>query len=197
LEINWVQRCPLQRLMVAIRPINTMEEKNEDIETSENNEELEESTEEVEETNDELETEEESDSPTLEDFNEAKAKLKELEEKNKQLYARLKKGEQKPLQTNNKTEITEEQLLKAARMANTLDDDDLEVLKTITGNSVADKMDNPLFKAYNELKEKKKRSEASALKPSSPGNYSSDKKNPNNPNLSDEEHRKLVEKLMS
>jgi len=184
--------------MLTIRALNMEDQKsNENNDSLNVEEELEETQEETQEEETNEVEEEESDSPTLEDFNEAKAKLKELEEKNKQLYARLKKGEQKPLQTNNKTEITEEQLLKVARMANSLDDDDLEVLKTITGNSIADKMDNPLFKAYKELKEKKKRSEASALKPSSPGNYTSDKKNPNNPSLSDEEHRKLVEKLMS
>jgi hypothetical protein len=176
---------------------------NEDIETSENNEELEETQDESqeEESNESEESYEDTDDdsdeklPSLEDYNEAKAKLKEFEEKNKQLYARLKKGEQKPLQTKNKEGMTEEQLIKVAKIASSLDDDDLEVLGTITGNSIADKMTNPLFKAYKEQKERKKRSEASALKPSSPNIFTS-KKDPNNPELSEDDHKKMVEQMM-
>ncbi len=174
---------------------------NEDIETSENNEELEETQDESqeEESNESEESQEETDddsdeeSPSLEDYNKVQAELKEFKEKNKQLFARLKKTEQKPLQK--KEGITEEQLIRVAKVASSLDDDDLEVLGTITGNSIADKMDNPLFKAYKEQKEKKKRSEASALKPSSPNTFSG-KKDPNNPNLTEDEHKELVEKMM-
>lgn len=152
--------------------------------------------EELEETQEEESNEEVSDdTPTLEDFNEAKAKLKELEEKNKQLYARLKKTEQLPKKDNKETEISEEQLLRVAKLATSLDDEDLEVLKTIVGNSIAEKVDNPLFKAYKAQKDKKKRSEASALRPSTPGMFTG-KKNPNDPNLSKEEHKKLVEQLL-
>jgi hypothetical protein len=167
-----------------------MEElKNEDIETSENNEEIEES---LDENLDE--TLEETDGPSLEDYNEAQAKLKELEEKNKQLYARLKKTEQP--NKNNKTEsLNEEQLIKLSRVASTLDDDDLEVLKTINGSSLSEKMENPLFKAYKEQKTREERSKASALKPSSAGRFKGEKSF-NDPNLSQEEHRKMVEGLM-
>lgn len=171
---------------------NEKEETLNEDETS-TNEELE-TQDEEEESNEEEETEESDDSPTMEDFEKAQAKLKELEEKNKQLYARLKKSEVKPNKPKD-TEITEEQLLKVAKLASSLDDEDLDVLKTVVGNSIAEKVDNPLFKAYKAQKDKKKRSEASALRPSAPGNFTG-KKNPNDPNLSKEEHRKLVEQLL-
>lgn len=177
-----------------------MEEKKEET-LNENNdslnveEQLEETTD-VEETNDEDIEDLSEDIPTLEDFNEAKAKLKELEEKNKQLYARLKKTEQLPKKEIKETEISEEQLVRVAKLASSLDDEDFDVLKTIVGNSIAEKVENPLFKAYKAQKEKKKRSEASALKPSSPGIFTG-KKDPNDPSLSKDEHRKLVEKLLA
>ncbi len=169
-----------------------VEEELEETQDESQEEESNESEESYEDTDDD--SDEES-TPSLEDFNKAQAKLKELEEKNKQLYARLKKGEQKPLQTKNKEGMTEEQLIKVAKIASSLDDDDLEVLGTITGNSIADKMTNPLFKAYKEQKERKKRSEASALKPSSPNTFTS-KKDPNNPELSEDDHKKMVEQMM-
>jgi hypothetical protein len=167
------------------------EELNEDI-ASENNEEL------IEETQDEVqeETQEESqdDSPTLEDYEQAQAKLKELEEKNKQLYARIKKQEAKPLKTKEETLDLDENLIKMTRLASTLDDDDLEVLKTLNG-SLNEKLENPAFKVYKEMKDKKKKAQQASLGTSTSGQYKSSN-SPNKPGLSPEEHRKMVEKMM-
>jgi hypothetical protein len=176
-----------------------MEEKNEDIETSENNEEetsedtQEETSEDTQEETSE-DTQDGDETPTLEDFEKAQAKLKELEEKNKQLYARVKKQEAKPLKTKEETLELDENLIRVARLASTLDDDDLEVLKTLNG-SINEKLENPAFKAYKEAKDKKVRSQKASLGTSTSGQYSS-KDNPNKPGLSPEEHRKIVEKMM-
>jgi hypothetical protein len=147
---------------------------------------------EVEETEDD---EDNSNIPSLEDYEALKKKAETLEAQ-KEHWRKKASIEAKPLQTNKTDGISEEQLLKMAKIASSIDNEDLEVLKTIVGDSIADKVDNPLFKAYKEAKEKKKRSEASSLKPSTPS-FVYDKKNPNSPELSAEEHRKLVEKMMS
>ncbi len=170
-------------------------------ETTETNDELETQDESQEESNEELEeeTEEESNDESEEESDDAAdSELERLRKENKTLTIqkdKWRKKAEKPLQTKNKEGMTEEQLIKVSKMASSLDDDDLEVLATITGESIADKVDNPLFKAYKAQKEKKKRSEASALKPSSPNTFSS-KKDPNNPELSEDDHRKMVEKMM-
>lgn len=159
-----------------------MEKEFEDIETSENND---------------VETEEQTEETTEgEETPDVEAKLKELEENNKKLYARLKKAEAEAKKP--KQETDEEKLLRLAKLSTSLDDDDLEVLKTLAGASLEDKVKNPLFLAYKEQKDKKAKAEAAALKPSTAGRiYSGDKDDPNEPGISQEEHRKRVEKMMS
>jgi len=171
-----------------------MEEvKNEDIETSENNEELEEELDEgLDEGTEEEPEEEESED---DDNSDLQAKIEELEEKNKQLYARLKKTDKpnKPKKTS--SNLDEEQLIRISKVASQLDDDDLEVLKTINGSSISDKLENPLFKAYKAEKQRKEKSKASSLKPSSPGRFKGEK-DPNQAGITAEEHRAMVEKMM-
>jgi len=82
-------------------------------------------------------------------------------------------------------------LIRTARLASQLDDDDLEVLKTLTG-SLAEKINNPLFKAYKENKVKKQKSESASLKPSN--GISAPKVKPD---MTPEEHKAWVKKLMS
>jgi len=173
------------------------QEKNEDIETSENNEELEEELDEgLDEGQDEDSNESDDDNESEDDDNsDLQAKVKELEEKNKQLYARLKKTDKpnKPKKTS--SNLDEEQLIRISKVASQLDDDDLEVLKTINGSSISDKLENPLFKAYKAEKQRKEKSKASSLKPSSPGRFKGEK-DPNEVGITAEEHRARVEKLM-
>jgi hypothetical protein len=170
---------------------------NENIEenvTSENIEEVE-TTEEVEDT-DEGQEDEVSNSPTLEDFEKAQAKLKELEEKNKQLYARIKKSEEQKTNKKTNTNISdEESLLRLAKVAGSLDDEDLEVLKSINGSSIAEKVDNPLFKAFKAEKERKLKQSKSALSPSTPGR-TFNKQDPNDQTISPEEREARIKKTM-
>jgi hypothetical protein len=168
-----------------------MENENiEEVETSENNEEVETTDEVVEETD-----EGQEDGPTLEDYEKAQAKLKELEEKNKQLYARIKKSEEKPTNKTNSKVSDEESLLRLAKVASSLDDEDLEVLKSINGNSIAEKVDNPLFKAFKAEKERKVKQKQSALSPSTPGR-TFNKQDPNDPTLSPEDREAKIKKAM-
>ena len=114
---------------------------------------------------------------------------------------RLKKniGEKRPtsqpkgeaLKKTNETNVSEEDLIRIARLASQLDDDDLEVLKTL-GGSLTEKINNPLFKAYKENKVKKQKSESASLKPSN-GILAPKVK----PNMTPEEHKAWVKKLMS
>lgn len=163
---------------------------NEDVETSQNDEVVEETEETTEDTD--------TDTPTLEDYNELQKKNKELYERAKKAEALAKslkevKAESKPT-LKTKTNLPEEDLIRTAKLASQLDDDDLEVLKTINGDSLAEKVDNPLFKAYKEQKLKKAKSEAAALKPyASSNSYVNGIK----PDMSEEEHRKMWQKLTS
>ena len=166
-------------------------------ETTETNDELEETEEEnLEEETNEEETEEEqtdSDSPTLEDYEKLQKKLKTIEAQKehwrKKAQTSQPKGEE--LKKSNETNVSEEDLIRTARLASQLDDDDLEVLKTL-GGSLAEKINNPLFKAYKENKVKKQKSESASLKPSN-GILSPKAK----PNMTPEEHKAWVKKLMS
>jgi len=170
-----------------------MEENKVEEVVEETTEDIEEFTPEVEESIEEEEVTD--DSPTLEDF-------KGLEKKAKTLQAQKehwrKKADEASKNKENKTEnnLDEETLIRISKVASTIDDDDLEVLKTINGSSIAEKMENPMFKAYKAEKLRKKRSEQSALKPSGSATFKGSK-DFNSPELSGEEHRKMFDKMIS
>lgn len=156
----------------------------------------------IDSTNDEevVETEAEEteevdtdDSPTLEDYQALKQKNKELFERAKKAEALAKAKKNAELKSNksNETNVSEEDLIRTARLASQLDDDDLEVLKTLSGN-LAEKINNPLFKAYKEKKVKKQKSESASLKPSN--GISAPKAKPD---MTPEEHKAWVKSLMS
>ena len=163
-------------------------------ETTETNDELETETE--EETLEDEETNEEDNedgTPTIEDYQRLKKEAETLkaqkEHWRKKAQTSQPKGEE--LKKSNETNVSEEDLIRTARLASQLDDDDLEVLKTL-GGSLAEKINNPLFKAYKENKVKKQKSESASLKPSN-GILSPKAK----PNMTPEEHKAWVKKLMS
>ena len=164
-----------------------MEEKIEDIETSDNNEEV---VEDVLDT-DEVEETDEATGPTLEDY-------EELKRKNKELFERAKKAEAQAktlkVKKETKSALTEEDLIRTARVASQIDDEDLELLKTIQGDSLAEKLENPLFKSYKEAKEKKLKAQKAQL-PSSGG--ASVYSPPKMENMSEDEHRAMWEKMRS
>lgn len=156
----------------------------------------------IDSTNDEevVETETEEteevdtdDTPTLEDYQALKQKNKELFERAKkaEALAKAKKNAELKSNKNNETNVSEEDLIRTARLASQLDDDDLEVLKTL-GGSLAEKINNPLFKAYKENKVKKQKSESASLKPSNGISATKVK-----PDMTPEEHKAWVKKLMS
>lgn len=155
----------------------------------------------VEETYEETqeETQEETDTdnenvPSIEDYYELQKKNKELYERAKKAEALAKTLKSTPKKADLQTNLPEEDLVRTAKLANQLDEDDLEVLKTINGSSLSEKVENPLFKAYKEQKLQKAKSEAAALKPSGGSNsYSPGIK----PDMTEEEHRKLWNKMIS
>ena len=139
------------------------EEKNEDIETSENNEELEETEDESqeEETNEESEDEDDSEEEEL-----SKEEYDKLKEKNKQLYARLKKLESKKVskeQTNksNSDYLTRDE---AILLNKGYDEDDISKLQKLAGDgSLIEASEDPLFVAYRKEKERKEKSSQAQL----------------------------------
>ena len=147
------------------------------------------------ETTDVEETEEDTDdgTPTIEDYQRLKKEAETLkaqkEHWRKKAQTSQPKGEE--LKKSNETNVSEEDLIRTARLASQLDDDDLEVLKTL-GGSLAEKINNPLFKAYKESKVKKQKSESASLKPSN--GISAHKVKPD---MTPEEHKAWVKKLMS
>ena len=169
-------------------------EDNEKVEetTEKNDEELEET--EAEEVDEETNEEDNEDgTPTIEDYQRLKKEAETLkaqkEHWRKKAQTSQPKGEE--LKKSNETNGSEEELIRTARLASQLDDDDLEGLKTL-GGSLAEKINNPLFKAYKENKVKKQKSESASLKPSN-GILSPKAK----PNMTPEEHKAWVKKLMS
>lgn len=149
----------------------------EDVETSENNEEQEDSNEEESNEN-----------------SEENSEVEELKQKNKDLFERAKKAEALAKQfkkPTNKTNVSEEDLIRTARIASQLDDDDLEMLSSLNG-TMQEKLENPLFKAYKESKARKSKSESASLKPSGGATATKAK-----PNMTAEEHKAWVKKLMS
>lgn len=129
--------------------------------------------------------------PTIDDYN-------ALVEKNKQLYERAKKAEElakqtkkEPLPETNKQGdfITRDE---ARLYAQGYDDDDIEQLRKLAGNGkIADVLENPMFKAYKEVKEKQKKIEKAQIKSKSGGSSESDKPVSE---MTDEEHRAFFEK---
>lgn len=167
-------------------------EDNEKVEetTEKNDEELEET--EAEEVEEETNEEEEDDSniPSVEDYEKAMKELKTLKAQKEHWR---KKATSKPDKKEdfNKTNVSEEDLIRTARIASKLDDDDLEMLSSLNG-SLQEKLENPLFKAYKDGKAKKLKSESASLKPSSGATASKAKAN-----MTAEEHKKWVKSLMS
>lgn len=160
--------------------------------TETNDEELEET--EAEEVDEETNEEDNDDgTPTIEDYQRLKKEAETLkaqkEHWRKKAQTSQPKGEE--LKKSNETNVSEEDLIRTARLASQLDDDDLEVLKTLSG-SLTEKINNPLFKAYKENKVKKQKSESASLKPSN-GILAPKVK----PNMTLEEHKAWVKKLMS
>jgi len=153
----------------------------------------------VDSTNDEVEAEteevaEETNTPTLEDFYALEKKNKELFERAKKAEALAKQVKQAPLAKNAPLQTnTEEDLIRTAKLASQLDDDDLDLLKTIQGSSIAEKLENPLFKAYKEQKAKKAKSDSAQLKPSGSSNsFAPGIK----PGMTEDEHKELWNKMM-
>ena len=160
--------------------------------TETNDEELEET--EAEEVDEETNEEDNDDgTPTIEDYQRLKKEAETLkaqkEHWRKKAQTSQPKGEE--LKKSNETNVSEEDLIRTVRLASQLDDDDLEVLKTL-GGSLAEKINNPLFKAYKENKVKKQKSESASLKPSN--GISAPKVKPD---MTPEEHKAWVKKLMS
>ena len=157
------------------------------------NEELETETNEVEETNEAEETEQSDDSPTLEDFEQAQAKLKELEEKNKQLYARLKKTEK--VKTETVTKETNENYLtrdEAILLAKGYDEDDINSLRKLAGDgNLIEASKDPMFQAYKKEKERKEKAKKSQLGASGAGVNKGQKPVGE---MTEEEHRALFYK---
>lgn len=171
-------------------------EKNENINSQNDEQELE--NEELEtptgaENNSEDNSEDSSNSDELEEL---KKQNEELMNKNKQLFERLKKtNKSTKSNTSNQSGFGEEDLIRLSKVASKLDDDDLEVLKTIKGESIADKLDNPMFKAYKKDKQAQERSKASSLAPSKPG-IQVQGKSFSDPSISPEDHKKMFNELM-
>ena len=171
-----------------------MEDNEKEVEetTTTNDEELETNDEDTqdEETNEE---DNEDGTPTIDDYQRLKKEAETLkaqkEHWRKKAQTSQPKGE--ALKKSNETNVSEEDLIRTARLASQLDDDDLEVLKTL-GGSLAEKINNPLFKAYKESKVKKQKSESASLKPSN--GISAPKAKPD---MTPEEHKAWVKKLMS
>jgi hypothetical protein len=140
------------------------ENKNEDIETSENNEELEE----TEDESQEEETNEGSEDESQDDSEEelSKEEYEKLKEKNKQLYARLKKLESKKVskeQTNksNSDYLTRDE---AILLNKGYDEDDINKLQRLAGNgSLIEASEDPLFVAYRNEKQRKEKSNQAQL----------------------------------
>ena len=152
----------------------------------------------IEETQDETENndstnveevvEETDNTPTLEDYEALKQKNKELYERAKKAEALAKAKKEAPLTKEIKN--TEEDLIRTARLASQLDDDDLEMLTSLNG-TLTEKINNPLFKAYKESKSKKLKSESASLKPSSGGTT------PPKADMTPEEHKEWFKKVMA
>lgn len=169
-------------------------EDNEKEVTDETVEETQEEVKEVETTDvEETEDDNEDGTPTIEDYQRLKKEAETLkaqkEHWRKKAQTSQPKGEE--LKKSNETNVSEEDLIRTARLASQLDDDDLEVLKTLSG-SLAEKINNPLFKAYKEKKVKKQKSESASLKPSN--GISAPKAKPD---MTPEEHKAWVKSLMS
>lgn len=169
-------------------------EDNEKEVTDETVEETQEEVKEVETTDvEETEDDNEDGTPTIEDYQRLKKEAETLkaqkEHWRKKAQTSQPRGEE--LKKSNETNVSEEDLIRTARLASQLDDDDLEVLKTLSGN-LAEKINNPLFKAYKEKKVKKQKSESASLKPSN--GISAPKAKPD---MTPEEHKAWVKSLMS
>lgn len=167
-------------------------EYNEDIETSQNNDELE--NEELETPTGEEDNSDDNSGSDSDELEELKKQNEELMNKNKQLFERLKKTNKST--KSNMSNLREEDLIRISKVASNLDEDDLEILKTIKGESIAEKLDNPMFKAYKKDKQAQERSKASSLQPSKPG-IQVQGKSFSDPNISLEEHKKMFNELMS
>jgi len=152
------------------------EEKNEDIETSENNEELE-SNEELEENEEELEeTEDESQEEETDEEELSQEEYDKLKEKNKQLYARLKKLETKkvskkeqPNKSNKQNTDLEEAMDVRFLKRDGFTDEDIDKLRVIRDGykslgkeiTLVDATNDDLFKGIVERKkQEEKRSKA-------------------------------------
>lgn len=152
---------------------------------------------EVEETTDEPNSDDDSTVPTLEDYEALKKKAETLQAQKEhwRKKAELSKNNTVVNKSNNTEVSDEEKLLKMAKLATTLDEDDFEVLKSLNGSSYEEKINSPLFKAYKEDKERKAKSKEAALKPSSPGRTFS-KNDPNEPGITPEEREARIKKEM-
>lgn len=127
--------------------------------------------------------------PTPEDYEALKQKNKELYERAKKAEALAKAKKEAPLTKEIKN--TEEDLIRTARLASQLDDDDLEMLTSLNG-TLTEKINNPLFKAYKENKARKLKSESASIKPSGSGSVSTPKAD-----MTPEEHREWFKKVMA
>lgn len=127
--------------------------------------------------------------PTLEDYEALKQKNKELYERAKKAEALAKAKREAPLTKEIKN--TEEDLIRTARLASQLDDDDLEMLTSLNG-TLTEKINNPLFKAYKENKARKLKSESASIKPSGSGSVSTPKAD-----MTPEEHKEWFKKVMA
>ena len=136
----------------------------------------------LENTNTPDETPEEVSEGESSEENSLEERLEELELKNKQLYARLKKKETKPKKTNKEQTLTREEVVFLAKGGT---EEDIEQLKSL-GGSFKEAMENPMFKAWKDQQLQRERSEKAQLDPST---GSPTKKEKPVGNMTEDEHR--------
>ncbi len=142
--------------------------------------------------------EEEQDSPTLEDFEELRAKAEKLEKTNQQLYKRLKKLPQKPL--INQSDLSRDEIV---LLAKGVPEDEIDLLKTLQAGSKAQGKEvtlselqkHPAITALREKKEKENRSLKGSLGASGKSIQTDEPKFKEG--MTSEEHKKAWEEVMN
>lgn len=123
-----------------------------------------------------------------------KAKLEELEEKNKQLFARAKKPKPKAQPTNNSTQPDVKDISKFYASGGT--DEEFEVAETIMkGKEItfSEALKDPLLVTYREGMETKKKAEKAQLGAS---NGSPGEKKVDTSKMTEEEHQKYFREVI-
>ena len=151
----------------------------------------------------ELETEEQVEASKDEDAESLKAKLaeaekraNELEEKNKQLYARVKKPVQKEVKESKDNLEGNIELIEFFAKGNSREDyQKLQIIMKGTGLSMSEAMADPLYQSYQEKKDKEARDEKAQIGVSKSNSSSNDFGV--KPGMTPEEHKEAWKKLNS